>query len=134
MQKQIFSLLIFIQLINPIFPTHSQYQEESKRYLNVYSDENERTKPLVIKNTNQDLLEAIHSRYRRDLSGTADRNDGIKNITTKVSLLLKKMVFILIILLFFVCICRLFSMKKCVVYRNKIVNTLKKFTRLTFLY
>jgi hypothetical protein len=109
MQKQVFSLLIFIQLINPIFPTHSQYQEESKRYLNVYSDENERTKPLVIKNTNQDLLEAIHSRYRRDLSGTADRNDGIKNITTKVSLLLKKMVFILIILLFFVCICRLFS-------------------------
>lgn len=84
MQKQIFSLLIFIQLINPIFPTHSQYQEESKRYLNVYSNENERTKPLVIKNTNQDLLEAIHSRYRRDLSGTADRNEGIKNITTKV--------------------------------------------------
>jgi len=134
MQKQIFSLLIFIQLINPIFPTHSQYQEESKRYLNVYSDENERTKPLVIKNTNQDLLEAIHSRYRRDLSGTADRNDGIKNITTKVSLLLKKMVFILIILFFRMYLPIFFSMKKCVVYRNKIVNTLKKFTRLTFMY
>lgn len=81
MQKQIFSLLILIQLINPIFPTHFQ---ETQKFLNVYSDESERTKPLVIKNTNQDLLEAIHSRYKRDLSGATDRNDGVKNITTKV--------------------------------------------------
>jgi 2-oxo-4-hydroxy-4-carboxy--5-ureidoimidazoline (OHCU) decarboxylase len=46
-------------------------------YLSEYS------KPFVIKNTDKDLVEALHHRYRRDLS--SDRNEGLKNITTRVT-------------------------------------------------
>lgn len=81
MEKFLF-ILIFIYLINPIFPT--THFEKPERYLHVYEDQNESNKPLVIENTDLDLAEAINQRYKRDLS-SSDRNENQKNITTKVN-------------------------------------------------
>lgn len=81
MQKLFFSLF-FIKLICPIFPTRNF--GESRKFLHVYSDIRELNNPLIIKNDNHDLVEALHTRYRRDLT-TSDRNDGLKNITVKVN-------------------------------------------------
>lgn len=81
MEKFLFTL-IFIYSINPIFPT--THFAKSERYLHVYQDENQSNKPLVIKNTDSDLAEVISQRFRRDLTST-DRNENVKNITTKVT-------------------------------------------------
>lgn len=67
-------------MINPIFPT--THFEKSQRYLHVEQDENQSNKPIVIKNNELDLAEVINQRYKRDLS--SDRNENLKNITTKV--------------------------------------------------
>lgn len=81
MEKFLFTL-IFIYSINPIFPT--THFDSSQRYLHVYQDDNEVNKPLVIKNTDLDLAEVINQRFRRDLT-SSDRNENLKNITTKVN-------------------------------------------------
>lgn len=76
MKKLIFSTFL---LLNTIYSTLS----EEEKYLHVYEDSSEYSKPFVIKNTDKDLVEALHTRYRRDLS--SDRNnEGLKNITTRV--------------------------------------------------
>ena len=80
MEKFLFTL-IFIYLINPIFPT--THFEKPQRYLHVVQDENHLNKPTVIENTDLDLAEFIQGRYKRDLS-SSDRNENLKNITTKV--------------------------------------------------
>lgn len=83
MEKFLFTLIIFIYLINPIFPT-THFIEKPQRYLHVDQDENLSFKPIVIENTDLDLTEFINQRYKRDLSST-DRNENLKNITTKVN-------------------------------------------------
>lgn len=77
MQKLLLSTFLILHLI---ISTHS----EKENFLHVYNDNiSENNRPIVIKNSNQELVEALHSRYRRDLP--SDRNEGFKNITTKVS-------------------------------------------------
>lgn len=83
MHKVLLVSLFLIQLINPIFPTHFK-NENSRKFLHVY-DEHSELKPKLIKNTNQDLQEAIHRRFARDLTATDRNEEGIKNITTKVN-------------------------------------------------
>lgn len=79
MQKLLFSIyLIFLFIIGS---THS----EQEKFLHVYNDNlSENNSPTVISNSNKDLVEALHTRYRRDL--TSDRNEGVKNISTRVSI------------------------------------------------
>lgn len=79
MQKLLFS--IFLTLLLKIGSTHS----EKEKFLHVYNDNlSENNRPTVISNSNKDLVEALHSRYRRDLP--SDRNEGsLRNISTRVS-------------------------------------------------
>lgn len=80
MQKLLFS--IFLTLLFIIGSTHS----EQEKFLHVYNDNlSENNSPIVISNSNKDLVETLHSRYRRDLP--SDRNEGLRNISTRVSLL-----------------------------------------------
>ena len=76
MKKLIFATFLIQTIVS--ISTHSE------KFLHVYDDNlSENIKPLVIKNTDKHLVEALHTRYRRDLS--SDRNEGFKNITTRVS-------------------------------------------------
>lgn len=76
MKKLIFSTILVLNTISSAI--------QSEKFLHVNEDNlSDYSKPFVIKNTNQDLVEALHHRYRRDLS-SSDRNEGLKNITTKV--------------------------------------------------
>lgn len=81
MEKFLFTL-IFIYSINPIFPT--THFEGSTRYLHVSQDDNQVNKPLVITNSKSELAEVINQRFRRDLT-SSDRNENLKNISTKVN-------------------------------------------------
>lgn len=78
MKKLIFSTFLILHSVLSI-STHTE------KFLHVNDDFlSENSKPIVIKNTDKDLVEALHTRYRRDLS--SDRNEGFKNITTRVTL------------------------------------------------
>lgn len=79
MAKNFLILVIFIFFINPIFPE----QFVGPKYLHIYDDTSELQKPILIKNTDYELTELINNRYRRDLTAM-DRNESLKNITTKV--------------------------------------------------
>lgn len=78
MQKPILSTFFVLNFL--IILTHSE-----EKFLHVYENDylsEKSSKPLVISNSNQDLVEALHHRYRRDIG--SDRNEGFKNITTRV--------------------------------------------------
>lgn len=82
MEKLLFSLILICSI--KIFPTHS---ESTVKFIHGYRDSDEWGKPMVIENTNADLLKAVseHQRTRRDLSSSIRNNDNAKNITTKVN-------------------------------------------------
>ena len=79
-KMKILIFTIFLILNSLVNLTHSE-----KKFLHIRDDLNENNnKPIVIKNTDKGLVEALSTRYKRDLSSS--RNGGFKNITTKVSL------------------------------------------------
>lgn len=87
MEKFLFTLIFLYSIINPIFPT--THFDSAQRYLHVHEDDSLVNKPLVIKNTDLDLVEVISQRYKRDLT-SLDRNENLKNIATKVNTQTKK--------------------------------------------
>lgn len=80
MKKLIISTFLILHSIC-VLTTHIS----EERYVHINDDLSENRKPLVIKNTNKDLVEDLHTRYRRDIN--SDRNEGFKNITTRVIIL-----------------------------------------------
>jgi hypothetical protein len=79
--KVFFHLVIFIYLINPIFPT--THFDKSEKFVYISNDLAE--KPVVISNTNEELAEVVHQRFRRDAT-SSDRYENNKNISVKVKI------------------------------------------------
>lgn len=78
--KEILYSVIFIYLINPIFPT--THFDKNEKFLYIRDELAE--KPFVIANSNQELAEFVNQRYKRDLT-SPDRYENNENITVKVN-------------------------------------------------
>lgn len=79
--KKVLNLVIFIYLINPIFPT-THFDDKSEKILYIHDEPGE--KPMLIENSDHELVELINQRYKRDLT-TSDRYENNKNISVKVN-------------------------------------------------
>lgn len=81
--KNILNLVIFIYLINPIFPTTHFAADKSEKFLFVVEEAGER--PQLIENVDRELAEHVNQRHRRDLASSEHRyENNNENITVKV--------------------------------------------------